>query len=175
MKHQHLVLGGARSGKSRFAESVINLHCQEQHLQKIYVATATASDDEMKNRIKRHQNDRDEKWTLIEEPLNLASIIKQAKIDDCLLIECLTLWLSNCLYHNVWPEQKTAFLDTLKTSTSTIVMVSNEVGQGIIPANALSRQFIDESGWLHQELASICNKVSFVTAGIPQTLKDTTR
>lgn len=174
IKLQHLVLGGARSGKSRFAESIITNHCQQQSLQKTYVATATVIDDEMKDRIKRHQNDRDEKWALIEEPLNLASVIKEAKTEDCLLIECLTLWLNNCLYQNIWPEQKAAFLDALKTSTSMIVMVGNEVGQGVVPANALARQFIDESGWLHQELASLCNKVSFITAGVSQTLKDTT-
>lgn len=186
MNQQHLILGGARSGKSRFAESVVKAQSQQtldnhsdkqgsnkQHFQKIYVATAAALDDEMQQRINRHKDDRDDSWKLIEEPLDLASVIQQAKSTDCLLIECLTLWLSNCLHNDCWQEQKAALFSALKTSNAMITMVSNEVGQGIVPMNALSRQFVDESGWLHQELACVCDKVSFVTAGIPQTLKDT--
>jgi len=173
MNSKHLILGGARSGKSRFAESVVNAHCEQQQAQKLYVATATALDEEMQQRITRHQQDRDDKWQLIEEPMNLANIVQQANTQDCILIECLTLWLSNCLHNNNWPEQKLAFINALKNTSNTIIMVSNEVGQGITPANSLSRQFIDESGWLHQELVALCNNVSFVTAGIPQTLKNT--
>ena len=171
MNLKHLVLGGTRSGKSRFAENLINMQCQKTQAPKFYVATATVLDSEMEQRILQHQNDRDDNWLLIEESLDLAAIINQAKVEDCLLIECLTLWLNNCLYYNNWPEHKTNFINALKASSSTIVMVSNEVGQSVVPANALSRQFIDETGRLHQELATICNNVSLITAGISQTLK----
>lgn len=172
MKQRHLILGGARSGKSRFAESVVNTHCQQYESQKIYLATATALDEEMKQRIIRHQQERGDNWLLIEEPINLAKVIAETNAKECILIECLTLWINNCLYHKNWEEQKSAFIHALKNTSGAVVMVSNELGQGIIPTNALSRQFIDESGWLHQELAVLCNKVSFVTAGIPQTLKN---
>lgn len=174
MKQHHLILGGARSGKSRFAESALKLHSQQHGAQKIYVATAKALDGEMEQRITRHKNDRDNSWQLIEEPVNLANVIQQANSQDCLLVECLTLWLSNCLHQDCWPEQKSSFIEALKTNTTMVILVSNEVGHGIVPMNSLSRQFVDESGWLHQELALLCDKVSFVTAGIPQTLKDNT-
>ncbi len=176
---KHLVLGGARSGKSHFAESLI---VSSNHTTAYYLATAEALDDEMGARILRHQNDRKKhsqssgtktvfSWQLIEEPLNVAEIIIGLSDNDCVLIECLTLWISNCLHHGNWPQQKSAFIDALRTSNATVVMVSNEVGHGVVPMDKLSRKFVDESGWLHQELAQLCDKVSFVTAGLAQTLK----
>ena len=179
----HLILGGTRSGKSRFAEKTVLTQVQNStHSAKFahYVATAEALDDEMCARIQRHQTDRyvteqnatiPFKWNVIEEPIKLADTLNQFSSNDTVLVECLTLWLSNCLHHQCWEKQKQALLTTIKETDANIVMVSNETGQGIVPMNALSRDFIDEAGWLHQELAELCQHVSFVTAGIAQQLK----
>ena len=183
---RHLILGGTRSGKSRYAEKTILSHILDSSntLQKAYyIATAEELDDEMSARIKRHQLDRSKnennytskgqtfKWHVIEEPINIAETLKQFSSYDSVLIECLTLWISNCIHHQCWHEQKNAFIKTLKETKAHIVMVSNEVGQGIVPSSTLGREFIDESGWLHQELADICEQVSFVTAGLVRQLK----
>ena len=168
---QHLILGGARSGKSSFAERLLEQISVREKLKKVYLATATVGDNEMADRIQMHKQQRDEKWRLIEEPVELANIIENSKKDECLLIDCLTLWLSNCLYHECWDEQKDAFLNALKNCQTTVVMVSNEVGYGIVPMGELSRRFVDESGWLHQALALQCSHVSVVVAGIENVLK----
>ena len=168
---QHLILGGARSGKSSFAERLLEQISVREKLKKVYLATATAGDNEMADRIQMHKQQRDEKWRLIEEPVELANIIENSKKDECLLIDCLTLWLSNCLYHECWDGQKEAFLNALKNCRTTVVMVSNEVGYGIVPMGELSRRFVDESGWLHQVLALQCSHVSVVVAGIENVLK----
>ena len=168
---QHLILGGARSGKSSFAERLLEQISVREKLKKVYLATATVGDNEMADRIQMHKQQRDEKWRLIEEPVELASIIENSKKDECLLIDCLTLWLSNCLYHERWDQQKDAFLNALKNCQTTVVMVSNEVGYGIVPMGELSRRFVDESGWLHQALAQQCSHVSVVVAGIENVLK----
>ena len=168
---QHLILGGARSGKSSFAERLLEQISVREKLKKVYLATATVGDNEMADRIQMHKQQRDEKWRLIEEPVELANIIENSKKDECLLIDCLTLWLSNCLYHECWDGQKDAFLNALKNCQTTVVMVSNEVGYGIVPMGELSRRFVDESGWLHQALAQQCSHVSVVVAGIENVLK----
>ena len=168
---QHLILGGARSGKSSFAERLLEQISVREKLKKVYLATATVGDNEMADRIQMHKQQRDEKWRLIEEPVELANIIENSKKDECLLIDCLTLWLSNCLYHECWDGQKDAFLNALKSCQTTVVMVSNEVGYGIVPMGELSRRFVDESGWLHQALAQQCSHVSVVVAGIENVLK----
>lgn len=168
---QHLILGGARSGKSSFAERLLEQISVREKLKKVYLATATVGDNEMADRIQMHKQQRDEKWRLIEEPVELANIIENSKKDECLLIDCLTLWLSNCLYHECWDGQKDAFLNALKNCRTTVVMVSNEVGYGIVPMGELSRRFVDESGWLHQALAQQCSHVSVVVAGIENVLK----
>lgn len=164
-------LGGARSGKSRLAEAAV----ENSELKKVYLATAQARDDEMQQRIARHQNDRGAQWLTLEEPLALTRILQeQASPDRCILVDCLTLWLSNWLEADEarWPQVKQEFIAALPTLPGRIVLVSNEVGQGIVPMNALARRFVDESGWLHQELADVCQRVSFVVAGIPITLKE---
>ena len=168
---QHLILGGARSGKSSFAERLLEQISVREKLKKVYLATATVGDNEMADRIQMHKQQRDEKWRLIEEPVELANIIENSKKDECLLIDCLTLWLSNCLYHECWDGQKDAFLNALKSCQTTVVMVSNEVGYGIVPMGELSRRFVDESGWLHQALAQQCSHVSVVVASIENVLK----
>ncbi|PSV21873.1 bifunctional adenosylcobinamide kinase/adenosylcobinamide-phosphate guanylyltransferase [Photobacterium leiognathi subsp. mandapamensis] len=167
-----LILGGARSGKSRLAETL----AQESGLQVKYIATATPCDDEMSERIERHQRQRPAHWQLIEEPYYLADVIRQhSNKETCLLVDCLTLWLNNFLFQPLdnysWQQAKTDFLETLAEAEGRIILVSNEVGQGIVPLGELSRRFVDESGWLHQAIAQQCSRVVFVTAGLPQVLK----
>ncbi len=169
-----LVLGGARSGKSRFAESIV----AESGLSPVYVATAEARDEEMRTRIGQHQNQRKKqsmRWDTREEPLYLAKTLTTMASDDrCILVDCLTLWLTNCLLSgdsSLWPQQKKALLETLEALPGQIILVSNEVGHGIVPLGELNRQFVDESGWLHQSIATIADSVSFVVAGCPIQLK----
>ena len=170
---QHLVLGGARSGKSGFSERLVEKITQTKGTQKVYIATATADDNEMAERIKRHQAQRDDQWHIIEETTDLATQLRQATEQQCILIDCLTLWLSNCLYKECWIEQRAALFDAIQHCPADIVMVSNEVGSGIIPMGELSRRFVDESGWLHQELAQQCSHVSLIVAGLESVLKKT--
>ncbi|EWH07534.1 adenosylcobinamide kinase [Pseudoalteromonas lipolytica SCSIO 04301] len=172
MKQPHtLILGGARSGKSRFAEQLASNSGKSI----IYLATANAGDNEMAERIARHQLERDGRWQVIEEPLQLAKVLKEhGKADRCILVDCLTLWLSNCLCQHgeaYWLEQKAALLDVLKEFPCEVIFVSNEVGHGIVPLGELSRQFVDHSGWLHQSLAKQVARVEFIIAGLAQTLK----
>ncbi|PSW20137.1 bifunctional adenosylcobinamide kinase/adenosylcobinamide-phosphate guanylyltransferase [Photobacterium sanctipauli] len=171
-----LILGGARSGKSRLAE----LTASESGKQVIYIATATAGDDEMAERIARHRQDRPSEWLVVEEPIALATVISRYnQPNHCLLIDCLTLWLTNCLFDRDadidWSNQKQALLNSLDDFVGHIILVSNEVGQGIVPMGEMSRRFVDESGWLHQAIAQQVDKVTFVTAGLPQVLKDVNR
>lgn len=168
---KELVLGGARSGKSRHAERT----ALATGAAVVYVATATAGDDAMAERIRRHRADRPADWSTVEVPLDLAGALEaSAAPDRCLLVDCLTLWLSNCLGAGDWAARRQALLESLPDLPGTVLLVSNEVGQGVVPLGELSRRFVDEAGWLHQDLAAICDRVTFVTAGIPQTLKDTT-
>lgn len=181
----HLVLGGARSGKSRFAEQA----AIESGKDVVYIATATVYDDEMQQRINRHINDRPDHWLTVEEPLLLAQVLKQhADKDTCLLVDCLTLWLTNVLMAEQdlstnpgsesnlldvksLTDYKKELLETLVNLPGQVILVSNEVGQGIVPMGALSRRFVDEAGWLHQDIARIANKVTLVVAGLPMILK----
>ena len=168
---QYLILGGARSGKSQFAENLAQQISANNNSQKVIVATATAGDDEMSKRIEHHQQQRDSDWQLIEEPLDLGMVIENADKKQCIVIDCLTLWLSNCLHKECWPEQKASFLTALQSTQADIIMVSNEVGLGVIPMGELSRNFVDESGWLHQALAQQCSHVSQIIAGLENVLK----
>ncbi|MFT4635069.1 MAG: adenosylcobinamide kinase/adenosylcobinamide-phosphate guanylyltransferase [Arenicella sp.] len=175
MNLTHLILGGARSGKSRFAEqAALSAFSQNQNRRQsslVYLATATPGDDEMKSRIAHHQQRRGPVWQLIEEPLNIAEVIDNASKETTILIDCLTLWLSNCLHRKCWLEHRTQFLASLQRSSSNIIMVSNEVGSGIVPMGELSRQFVDESGWLHQQIAEVASDVTLVVAGLEMPLK----
>ena len=164
-----LVLGGARSGKSRFAQCLAEAIDGDL----VYMATAQAFDAEMVERIARHRSDRSARWQTVECPLNLADAISaNHKGGRTILVDCLTLWLSNLMLgeHDVAKAVST-LVATLKTSASTVVLVSNEVGQGIVPDNALVRRFRDEAGWLNQAIARAADDVWFVTAGLPQQLK----
>ena len=164
-----LILGGARSGKSRLAEQ----RCRESGMQLVYVATAQAGDGEMCERIAHHQARRGDVWTLVEEPLDLAGVIQtKATAGHCVLVDCLTLWVSNCLHENNWPQRRQAFFDALSKARGKVIMVSNEVGLGVVPMGELSRRFVDESGFLHQQLGSLCQRVTLVSAGLPLDLKN---
>ena len=173
MKKSHLILGGARSGKSSYAEQLtLDAHMRQAAPNElVYIATATAGDDEMAARIGHHQARRKQQWQTIEEPINLAKVLTQFDENSIILIDCLTLWLSNCLHQECWSAEKDEFISAVKNSKSDIFMVSNEVGSGVIPMGSLSRKFVDESGWLHQQLAKICEKVTLVVAGLPMALK----
>ncbi|WP_442321507.1 bifunctional adenosylcobinamide kinase/adenosylcobinamide-phosphate guanylyltransferase [Cernens ardua] len=165
-----LVLGGARSGKSRHAESLAHESGLELH----YIATAEAWDDEMKARIERHQQQRSAEWHIHECPLLLAEAIEALDHPGKLiLVDCLTLWLTNQLMADpeTVEDKRAALLDVLNNVTGRVVLVSNEVGQGVVPDNALSRRFIDEAGWLHQAIARDAQRVWWVVAGLPQCLK----
>lgn len=166
-----LYLGGARSGKSRLAEQ----RAMSGDKELVYVATATAGDDEMAQRIAHHQQSRGAGWITIEEPLALAEVLRlETSAGRCVLVDCLTLWLSNWLIreqHEEWQQARQELLKVLASAAGDIILVSNEVGQGVVPANRLARQFVDEAGWLHQDIASLSDRVVFVVAGLPQVIK----
>ena len=165
-----LIVGGARSGKSSYALRSA-LGCMGHHH---FIATATASDDEMMERINRHQRERGSEWNVFEEPLQLANLVTQFSSKDIVLVDCLTLYLSNWLCSDSpkkWQEEKLQLLENLENSKATWFLVSNETGMGVIPKEKLSRDFIDESGWLHQDLAKIVDVVTLVQFGIPVNLK----
>lgn len=167
-----LILGGARSGKSTLAEQ----KAVASGLAVTYIATASAADlsadAEMAARIAHHRAQRPEHWTVIEEPLHLATLLKTLAMPDRLiLVDCLTLWLSNLLHQEAVLAETQALLDTLPTLPGHIIFVSNEVGLGIVPLGELTRRYIDEAGRLHQRIAAIADKVTFVAAGLPLQLK----
>ncbi|MBK7354828.1 bifunctional adenosylcobinamide kinase/adenosylcobinamide-phosphate guanylyltransferase [Propionivibrio sp.] len=180
---KELIIGGARSGKSTLAEK----RAAASGLRVIYVATAQALDGEMTQRIALHRARRPGAWGLVESPLELATALqKNAAADVCLLVDCLTLWLSNLLFAGEAARQAEsgqpidcpllerevqALIDTLPQLPGKIVIVSNEVGWGIIPMAAVSRLFADEQGRLNQRVAKVCDKVTMVAAGLPLTLK----
>ena len=169
---KELILGGARSGKSHYAETCAT----ESGLDVIYVATAQALDDEMQQRIKHHQQQRPAHWQLIEEPINLVSTLKDnANNKTCILIDCLTLWLSNqlCCEENKIQLQENInnLINILPELPGKIIFVSNEVSMGIIPMGEINRQFVDEAGRLHQRLATVCDKVTLMVAVIPSYIK----
>lgn len=166
-----LILGGARSGKSRLAEQT----AIATQLAVTYVATAQALDPEMQNRIAHHQNQRPAHWSLVEEPLFLAKTLQ--KIDrpnHIILVDCLTLWLTNLLLlddQNVQEFECEQLLKVLPKLQSEIILVSNETGLGVVPLGEISRRFVDEAGRLHQVLGQIADKVMFCVAGFPMILK----
>lgn len=168
---KELILGGARSGKSAFAQQ----RATASGLNVVYVATAQAGDAEMAERIALHRAERPADWGLVEEPLALAAALRaHATPDHCLLVDCLTLWLSNLLAAGDarLSSEIGALLETLPTLPGCILLVSNEVGQGIVPTNPLARRFRDEAGRLHQVITACCDRATFVIAGLPLTLKD---
>ena len=177
-----LILGGARSGKSAHAERLADTSGKEV----IYVATAQARDDEMAARIDLHRQQRPAGWTTIEEPLALgAAMLAHSTPHNILLIDCLTVWLSNLLFADGldFPEvgriaapptfvaQRNYFLQALEQVAGDIVLVSNEVGMGIIPQGEITRWYVDEAGRLNQAVAALCERAVWVAAGLPLMLK----
>ncbi|QXB46786.1 bifunctional adenosylcobinamide kinase/adenosylcobinamide-phosphate guanylyltransferase [Acinetobacter seifertii] len=166
-----LILGGARSGKSRLAEQT----AISTQLPVTYVATAQALDPEMQSRIAHHQNQRPVHWALVEEPLFLANALKTIdQPNQIILVDCLTLWLTNLLLlddQTVQQFECEQLLKVLPTLESEIILVSNETGLGVVPLGEISRRFVDEAGRLHQALGQIADKVVFCVAGFPMILK----
>lgn len=178
-----LILGGARSGKSLLAEA----RARESGLDVVYVATATAQDDEMLRRISHHRARRPARWQSIEAPIHLAAALRERAGDrTCLLVDCLTLWLSNLFFAGqaavrieagaaidcpLFAGETAALLDVLPQLPGRVLLVTNEVGCGIVPAEPLARAFADEQGRLNQRVAAACARVTLVAAGLPLELK----
>ena len=170
-----LITGGVRSGKSRFAL----LLAKEFTQPKIFLATAQAFDDEIKKRIGRHQEERDENFSTLEEPLYLSKALASAAPNSVIVIDCLTLWLNNLFFHFKEDEirvmeQIDLFIKSLENATSHVIIISNESGWGIIPTNQLSRQFIERMGFLNQRIAAISDEVILIAAGLPLWVKGKT-
>jgi adenosylcobinamide kinase/adenosylcobinamide-phosphate guanylyltransferase len=161
-----LVLGGARSGKSRLAESLA-------HGQKHYIATAQAGDGEMRERIALHKARRGKGWTTHEELYHLAGVLRPlSKTGNFIIVDCLTIWLSNLmLAERNWQTAADLLCNALKDQKSDVVLVSNEVGLGIVPIMPLGREFRDAQGLLNQQVAAFADNVVFVAAGLPMVLK----
>lgn len=168
-----LILGGARSGKSRLAERL----ALESALPVTYIATSQPLDGELNERVALHRQRRPAHWRLIEEPLGLARVLREnAAADACLLVDCLTLWLTNLLMLEDAERlqvEREALLSSLAQLPGEIIFVSNETGLGIVPLGELTRRYVDEAGWLHQALAERCQRVVLTVAGLPLTLKGT--
>ena len=164
-----LVLGGARSGKSAHAERL----AADASTQRVYIATAQAFDDEMATRIAHHKSRRDSSWRTVEAPLGLSdAIAAETAPDRVVLVDCLTLWLSNLLLADRDIEEESdALIAALENATGPLILVSNEVGLGIVPDNALARAFRDHAGRLNQRVAEAADKVVFLAAGLPMVLK----
>jgi len=164
-----LVLGGQRSGKSRYAAKFT----ERSAAKRIYLATATAGDAEMAARIARHRADRGAGWQTVEEPLDVpAAVLGSARAGCAVLVDCLTLWLANLMGAERDIDEATeALAGALADAQGTVVLVSNEVGSGIIPANALARAYADAHGILNQRIAAVVGRVILVAAGLPLVLK----
>lgn len=166
-----LILGGVKSGKSLLAEQLASNSTLTVH----YIATASANDSEMQKRIEQHQQRRPENWHSIEEPIQLASIIQQhCTRDKCVLIDCLTLWLTNLLMldnDDILNTEIDSLIGVVSTVEGKLIMVSNETNMGITPLGELTRRYCDEAGILHQRLAKQCDNVVLTVAGLPHILK----
>jgi adenosylcobinamide kinase / adenosylcobinamide-phosphate guanylyltransferase len=169
----HLVLGAARSGKSRYAEGLIQA-CPAPYL---YLATAQVLDIEMAERVRDHQHRRGTHWETLEVPFELVEQLRRLQGQGkAVLVDCLTLWLSNLLLQPAAPrdaalDRVNRLCSVVRTVDYPLVLVANEVGFGIVPENALARQFRDLAGWTNQQVASACKSVTLVVAGLPLVLK----
>jgi len=178
------ILGGARSGKSAYAEGLAK-RLEAKGFTVLYIATAMSTvsslmeeaqletvDPEMLSRIQRHQADRPSHWQTVESPIHLAECLQALDHKKhCLLVDCLTLWTLNLLESECLEREKQALLSVLPSLTSEVILVSNEIGLGVVPLGKLTRCFVDELGWLHQGIAEGSDDVTFVTAGLPMKLK----
>jgi len=172
---RELILGGARSGKSAFAERQAEI----AGLPVTYVATAQVWDEEMAARVRHHQERRPEHWCLVESPFYLAETVRErAASGHSVIVDCLTLWMAQWIcpdckppQDKTWESEREAFLELLPTLPGRIILVSNEVGMGIVPLGEINRRFQDEQGRLNQAVAAACEHVHFIAAGLPLTLK----
>lgn len=163
-----LIIGGARSGKSTLAER----RATDSGLEVVYIATATAGDDEMVERIAHHRQRRPAQWRTVEEPLQLAAVLRaEAAAGRCILIDCITLWLTNLMLGPGLDPERSLLLEALPTLPGRVILVSNEVGWGVVPMNELGRRFADEQGRINQAIAAACSRVTLVVAGQALELK----
>ena len=174
MNRTILFAGGCRSGKSRQA---LKTGSEMLGTRNLFIATCVPHDPEMIHRVKQHQRERDSRWQTIEEPVGLAACIaRQGPSADLVLVDCLTLWVSNLMVAHSNDAGVLACIDdlcaVLNTAPCPIILVTNEVGCGIVPENALARRFRDLNGWANQRVASACRQVIWMVAGIPVTIKD---
>ena len=169
MSVAHLILGGARSGKSRRALELAEAAGQNR----IFIATAEAWDEEMAERISQHQTERALGWSTVEARLDVeAALLEASSGGDVVLVDCLTLWLSNLMHHEKDVELETARLcDAIVVMPVPVILVSNEVGLGLVPGTPLGRRFRDAQGRVNQAVAQVCDRVEFIAAGLPITLK----
>jgi adenosylcobinamide kinase/adenosylcobinamide-phosphate guanylyltransferase len=170
-----LILGGARSGKSAYAEK----QAEFSGFPVTYIATAQVWDEEMATRVRRHQERRPGHWCLVEEPFHLAEALRaRAASGHCVIVDCMTLWLAQWICPECkapadgnWESERAAVLELIPTLPGKIILVSNEVGMGIVPLGEINRRFQDEQGRLNQALAAACDNAVFIAAGLPLTLK----
>lgn len=158
-----LVTGGARSGKSALAERLV----ARFDLPRVYIATARPGDPEMAEKVAQHQTRRGDGWSTLEEGVDLAGALRNTDGQGVRLVDCLTLWLSNCLES----ADIGAVCETLRQQFCPVVLVTNELGQGIVPANALARRFRDQHGWMNQAVAAVADEVWMSVSGQPLRLK----
>lgn len=179
---RRLVLGGARSGKTGHAISVAKSLSTQQKFDVTYVATAQPLDDEMRHRISLHRAERPATWHTLEAPGDLAQAVAAVPADHIVVIDCMTLWLSNALLQDfredaptaalpTWERERNSFLQWLNATRNEVLLISNEVGAGIVPLSPVARRFQDEQGRLNQALAAVCDQVTLVVAGIPVAIK----
>lgn len=177
MANIHFVLGGARSGKTSYCEQLAQKTAAEFGVQAVYIATSdrlkSSADPEMQARIARHQSDRaTQNWQNIETPISLAAELSALNENHrVVMIDCMTLWLLNLMEADCLEFEKSAFLAQLNLWKGELFIVSNEIGMGVVPIDKLSRQFVDELGWLHQDIAKIAHQVTLMVAGIPSKIK----
>ncbi len=169
------ILGGARSGKSSYAEKLAT----DSGLTITYIATAQIYDDEFKQRVALHKASRPAHWPTVEAHHKLAdALLKASQPDNCVIVDCLTVWLAQCICSECappegvnWQDERRDFLSQLAQTHSKVILVSNEVGMGIVPLGEINRQFQDEQGRLNQAVAQLADKVFFIAAGLPLKLK----
>lgn len=182
LRERRLILGGARSGKTAHAISLAKSLSAHKNFDVTYVATAQPLDAEMRHRISLHRAERPATWHTLEAPGGLAQAVAALPTDRVVVIDCMTLWLSNALLHDFredaptaslpdWERERADFLQWLNATHNEVLLISNEVGAGIVPLSPVSRRFQDEQGRLNQALAAICDQVTLVVAGIAVPIK----